>query len=304
VKTSKIAITATSAALFAATGLFGAPLAGAETADLGEQAELNEGNVVQGWTISDLKQSSDPVSYPVRGTLWEATATNEAIQGNVQPIVSNLNARSESGETYRVLFQIASPQGISPAGLAQGQKATGKVYFDVTGPAPDTVVYNDGTQDLLTWVQPAAEPAATGTGAGSASAPAAPASPAEAPAATDDAPEAVTEDAPEAVTDEVPEAVTEDAPEAVTDPAATGRQGTPLPEDAAVAEATPAAPEATPATPAPEGAPHGPAAEPAAGSQGTPLPAQEPAATADAVEGTPHGPAATPTTPVTPAPTA
>ncbi|CAJ1582787.1 MPT63 family protein [[Mycobacterium] wendilense] len=304
-KTSKIAITATSAALFAATGLFGAPLAGAaETADLGDQAELAVGNVVQGWTISDLKESTDVVSYPVRGTLWEATATSEALAGNVQPIVSNLNARTDSGETYRVLFQIASPQGISPAGLAQGQKSTGKVYFDVTGAAPDSVVYNDGQEDLLIWVQPAVEPAATG-GTGAASVPAAPAGTAEG-----DAPAAVTEDEPESLTDDAPEALAEDAPEATgADPAATGRQGTPLPEDATAGEATPApaapaaatpAPEAPAATEAPAGTPHGPAAESATGSQGTPLPEQAPAD--DAVQGTPHGPAATPTP--TAAPTA
>lgn len=202
-KTSRIAITATSAALFAATALFGAPLVGAESTDLGERAELTAGGVVQGWTISDLKQSTDVVSYPVRGTLWEATATNEAIQGNVQPVVSNLNARTEAGDTYRVLFQVASPQGISPAGLAQGQKSTGKVYFDVTGAAPDSVVYNDGNADLLTWVQPAS-PGATGAGSSAASTPAAPAVPA-APAETTPA-ETVPGDEPAAATDAAPAA--------------------------------------------------------------------------------------------------
>lgn len=296
-KTSRIAITATSAALFAATALFGAPLAGAESTDLGERAELTAGGVVQGWTISDLKQSTDVVSYPVRGTLWEATATNEAIQGNVQPVVSNLNARTEAGDTYRVLFQVASPQGISPAGLAQGQKSTGKVYFDVTGAAPDSVVYNDGNADLLTWVQPAEQPAssgATGAGSSAASTPAAPAVPA-APAETTPA-ETVPGDEPAAATDAAP-AAPAGAPEA------TGRQGTPLPEGAAAADVPEAAaadvPEAPAATPAPEatpeGVPHGPAAESATGSQGTPLPAQQPGTAADdAVQGTPHGPTVTP----------
>jgi Domain of unknown function (DUF1942) len=30
---------------------------------------------VQGWTITDLKPSSDSIPYAPQGTLWEATAT-------------------------------------------------------------------------------------------------------------------------------------------------------------------------------------------------------------------------------------
>src|SRR6185369_6090494 len=97
-----------------------------------------------------------------RGTLWEATATDEAIQGSVTPIVSNLNARAANGDNYRVLFQVATPQGVNPATLAQGQKTTGKVYFDVTGATPDSVVYNAGGRDLLLWLQPAPAPQQAG----------------------------------------------------------------------------------------------------------------------------------------------
>jgi hypothetical protein len=138
-------------------GLLGAPVAWADdasTTTLGSQAKLDDGNVVQGWTITNLKTSTDAIPYPVAGTLWEATATDEAIQGGATPIVSNLNARAKSGETYRVLFGVATPQGVNPSTLAQGEKTTGKVYFDVTGDTPDSVVYNAGGHDLLVWVQP------------------------------------------------------------------------------------------------------------------------------------------------------
>jgi hypothetical protein len=120
---------------------------------LGAQATLTNGDVVQGWTVSDLKPSADTISYPVQGTLWEATATDVAINGTVIPIVSNLNARTPSGQIYRVLYQVATPQGVNPATLAQGQKTTGKVYFDVTGDKPNGVVYNSGDRDLASWVQ-------------------------------------------------------------------------------------------------------------------------------------------------------
>jgi hypothetical protein len=133
------------------------------TTTVGTQAKLVDGNVVQGWTISDLRPSSDAIPYPVAGTLWEATATDEALQGSVTPIVSNLNARARSGETYRVLFGVATPQGVNPATLPQGEKTTGKVHFDVTGDAPDAVVYSTGGQDLLAWAQATPAPRQGGT---------------------------------------------------------------------------------------------------------------------------------------------
>jgi Domain of unknown function (DUF1942) len=34
------------------------------------------GAVVQGWTVNDLRPSSDVIAYPVRGRLWEAPATD------------------------------------------------------------------------------------------------------------------------------------------------------------------------------------------------------------------------------------
>jgi hypothetical protein len=158
----KITSALAAAAAIAAAGSVGilrAPIAAADepsTTTIGSQAKLIDGNVVQGWTITGLKTSSDPIPYPVAGTLWEATATDEAIQGGATPIVSNLNARARSGQTYRALFGVATPQGVNPSTLAQGEKTTGKVYFDVTGDTPDSVVYNAGGEDVLVWVQPAA----------------------------------------------------------------------------------------------------------------------------------------------------
>ena len=33
-----------------------------------------------------------------------------------------------------------------------GGAVPGKLYFDVVGDVPNSVVYNDGVQDLLTWI--------------------------------------------------------------------------------------------------------------------------------------------------------
>jgi Domain of unknown function (DUF1942) len=148
--------------------------------------------------------------------------------GGATPIVSNLNARAKSGQTYRAPFGVATPQGVNPSTLAPGEKTTGKVYFDVTGETPDSVVYNAGGQDLLVWVQP--PPQARQGGTRYSSAPAR-GQTSPAPAATPVTP----------------------AP-AGNPAAATGTEGTPLPAGTALPTGSsgtplPAGSEGTPATP-------------------------------------------------------
>jgi hypothetical protein len=269
-RTVKITKTTTILAAAATVSVIGAPVASAEdvtTTTVGSQAKLVDGNVVQGWTISNLRASSDVIPYPVAGTLWEATATDEAIEGAATPIVSNLNARARSGETYRVLFGVATPQGVNPGTLGQGQKTTGKVYFDVTGDAPESVVYSAGDQDLLAWVQAAPAPRQSG---GTQWTPPARSQTSPAPAAT---PATPLPSAPAA-----PAATPVPAPPGAPLPA--GSQGTPLP---AGSQGTPlpAGSQGTPALAPAEGAPI------PASTATTPLPAGS--------QGTP----ATPATPVT-----
>ena len=154
----------TSAAL--TFGLLGAPAASAEmdTTTFGDDAQLMNNGVVQAWVVSDLRPSSDAIDYPVHGTLWEATATDVAVVGTVTPVVSNFNARAADGATYRVLFGAATPLGVNPATLAQGQHTTGKLYFDVIGTAPESVVYNSMGTDRAVWVAPPPPPPTTGAG--------------------------------------------------------------------------------------------------------------------------------------------
>lgn len=110
------------------------------------------GNVITVWQVSDLKPSTDSIpGYPVAGRLWEATAAVRAAKGTVTPIIPDFNARAANGTTYRVLWQAATPSGISGATIPQGAKSAGKLYFDVTGPPPTQVVYNDGAADRMVW---------------------------------------------------------------------------------------------------------------------------------------------------------
>ena len=110
------------------------------------------GQVVLSWTVSNLRPSSDPMpGFPVTGKLWEATATVKAIRGSVTPAISQFNAVAPSQAAYRVLWQVASPTNISGATIPQGAQSTGKIHFDVTGPAPSVVTINNGMEDLMIW---------------------------------------------------------------------------------------------------------------------------------------------------------
>ncbi|HTI77564.1 MAG TPA: DUF1942 domain-containing protein [Mycobacterium sp.] len=97
-----------------------------------ESLEDVYGNPMITYTVHGLRPSSDAVFH--NGRLYEANVTNE---GGV-PIPALFNARAESGQNYRII----------------GGGIPGKIYFDVVGDTPNSVVYNDGVQDLLVWVSP------------------------------------------------------------------------------------------------------------------------------------------------------
>ena len=152
------------AVALAATAAISAPTAsawwpvdgqGPTVGKFGSQGKLVDGGgaVVQGWTVTDLRPSSDGIPYPVQGRLWEATATDTAIKGSVTPIIPDMNARAANGDSYRVIWNVALEKGVNPATLPEGASTSGKLYFDVTATDPNSVVYNDGAQDLLIWVK-------------------------------------------------------------------------------------------------------------------------------------------------------
>jgi hypothetical protein len=152
----KFGVAVAGAAVLVMTGFGAAPIASASTdgmGDFGSPQRLVDagGDVVQEWTVTDLKKSTDSApGYPLAGQLWEATATVAAVSGTVTPIIPNLRATTMGGDSYQVLWQVASPQGLSGATIPQGQTSTGKVYFDVTGPDPHMVTYTgSGTQRLM-----------------------------------------------------------------------------------------------------------------------------------------------------------
>lgn len=127
----------------------------------GQQETLNDattGGPMIGYTVTGLNPSSDAVLH--NGDLYEATVTADAPGGWATPIVPMFNARAESGDNYRVIAN--APGG--PAAAPPGGSSTGKLYFDVVGSVPNSVVYNDGTQDLLAWVPGPPEGGVPGAG--------------------------------------------------------------------------------------------------------------------------------------------
>ena len=132
---------------------FGAsPAVPASAADnikpFGQQERLNDwgtGAPMIGYTVRDLSPSSDPV--PHNGQLYAATVTVDAFGSGVTPMVSMLNARAEHGANYPLI----ADAGVGGA-LAPGGSSTGKLYFDVVGDTPNSVVYNDGIRDILAWI--------------------------------------------------------------------------------------------------------------------------------------------------------
>jgi hypothetical protein len=119
----------------------------------GQWGKLYDINIITAWKVDAPKPSSATIpGYPVAGKLYESNATVKAARnGGVTPIIPNLNARASDGTNYQVIWQAATPDGIPGATLLPGGSASGKVYFDVTGPSPTKVAYYNGAQDLIIW---------------------------------------------------------------------------------------------------------------------------------------------------------
>jgi hypothetical protein len=161
--TGKTVKTALGAAGIAAVSVFGAATASASpiVQGLGTSETLIDGPLITAYTVSNLQPTNVTVpGYRPTGQLWQADVNAMANSGVITPVVSDFNARTGNNQTYRVISASPTPDALSPAPIPQGGQANGKIYFDVTGAPPTSVVYNDGVQDVLVWtVSPAPNPA-------------------------------------------------------------------------------------------------------------------------------------------------
>jgi hypothetical protein len=173
--TSNTVKTALGAAGIATAGVLTAATAAAAPPTIqgfGASEPLIDGLMTTTYTVSNLHPSNVAIpGYTPQGHLYQADITAQATSGTVTPVVSDFSARANNGPaanvppgappvgngtagngaTYHVIDTVPVPNGLSPAPITQGNQATGTLYFDVTGAAPNQVVYNDGTQDVLVW---------------------------------------------------------------------------------------------------------------------------------------------------------
>ena len=121
----------------------------------GEEQTINDvasGGPLIGYTASGLQPSSDVIPYPVAGRLYEATLTVNAFGNWANPVIPRFNARAENGQGYQAISNVFIPQAIQGNAVPPGASSSGKLYFDVVGADPNSVVYNDGVRDILAWV--------------------------------------------------------------------------------------------------------------------------------------------------------
>jgi hypothetical protein len=173
--TSTTIKTAIGVAGIATAGIFTAATAAAAPPTIqgfGTSEQLMDGPMTTAYTVSNLQPANVTIpGYTPKGQLYQANITAQSNAGTVTPLISDFSARANNGPaanvpagappvgngtagngaTYRVIDTAQGPNAINPAPITQGNQSSGTVYFDVTGPPPNEVVYNDGVQDVLVW---------------------------------------------------------------------------------------------------------------------------------------------------------
>ncbi len=138
-KFTKLAAAAAVTAVTLGMGAVTAPPASA--ADnikvFGEQERLNrpDGFPYIGYVVDDFGPSSDPV--PHNGKLFAANLWIDGFGTNTNPMIERFGARTKKGIFYPAI---------------RGASNMNRLYFDVTGPEPNSVVWNDGVRDILAWI--------------------------------------------------------------------------------------------------------------------------------------------------------
>jgi hypothetical protein len=152
VKTKKLAgVIAAAAIPFGIGAVTVAPASATDNIKIfGEQERISyiPGVPVIGYTVTNFGPSTAPV--PHNGRLYEATLNVVSFGDWVNPKIEGFMARAESGDGDPVLRN--APGGINAGQIPPGGSTTGKLYFDVIGDTPNSVVWNDGTRDILGWV--------------------------------------------------------------------------------------------------------------------------------------------------------
>lgn len=140
---------AAGAAAIAAAGILTSPAASADPTiqrfGTTERLVSANGAEVRDYTVKNLQPSGN------NDGVYFSDVTVQAVQGVVTPIIGDFNARAADGTNYSAI-EGNSPDGLTNQPIAPGGAANGRVYFQVdNGPAPNSVVYNNGVADELIW---------------------------------------------------------------------------------------------------------------------------------------------------------
>jgi hypothetical protein len=147
-------LTGAVAAAVIAVGIGAATAAPASATDnikpIGDQIRVKDylGNNLIGYTVTDFGPSSDAVAH--NGQLYAATLTVQTFGAEQNPQIQRFGARAQNGDYYPVLF--GAPGSFGGGQIGPDGSVTGKLYFDVTGAAPNSVVYSDFLRDVMAWV--------------------------------------------------------------------------------------------------------------------------------------------------------
>lgn len=146
---------ATAVAAGLALGTPGIATATDSIQQLGVEQTINDvasGGPLIGYTATGLQPSTDTIPYPVAGRLYEATLTVNAFGNWANPVLPRFYARAENGDGYQAITNVFIPTAIQGNAVPPNGTSSGKLYFDVVGVDPNSVVYNDGIRDVLAWV--------------------------------------------------------------------------------------------------------------------------------------------------------
>ena len=145
-------VVVTTAVVFSIGAAVPAAATGNQTVGI-EQAVGDPNGTQIAYTVTKIVPSADTVAYPVAGQLYEATVMARALHGTVSPLQPFFTARAVSGANYPALTTVSS---LSGAPLGDGDTTNGKIYFDVVGAVPNSVVYDNPPEGPVVWNEPTA----------------------------------------------------------------------------------------------------------------------------------------------------
>ena len=91
--------------------------------------DIVNGDVRQHLQFANDLRPSDAFAPPDGHALWSATMTIAATAGTVVPAIPLLSAHDDTGVRYPAMWWHASPEGINPSAIPEGQSVSGAVYF-------------------------------------------------------------------------------------------------------------------------------------------------------------------------------